>query len=984
MNKKFSATFLALTLITQTTFALSAPTVTVDADSTVVITGTADSNEYLSVVIEKLGKRYFLKNVLTDTDGNYEVSTVLPANIVAQVQVSNKSGEIAKTEVNTTIDTTTPDVEEPEQANESVLLMVDKHTIDEGYVIPGEIVKINYGDTAWSVLQRTLDKYDIDYDYSYSNKYNSIYLEAIDGDGEFDHGTGSGWMYSINGDYLQYGANNAEVYDGDEVIWSYTTNYGEDLGRDVDNDYFDNNNEDDYEDDHLKIPNQEEVFIEVPMNTEEVAIIELNSDLLGELEELLIEIPDEVQKVTLDLNNFDDELPEIKVNRNDITLHIPKGSEITSDEKQFDLFTPNNKNNEFMYDIIDSDEPIVFDKEIKITIPNMSGYDVAWTLDGNQYPIKDKVLETLKLLPITIGSALQINDIRDIRNKDSYFIKDNDNLIITTDYLMDFIIYQSKDMFKDQKDISDWAIEEVDKAAKLGIISGYEDGTFKPQAYITRAEYISILVRALYNGMVASTSAPFNDVKTTDWFKNAVDVAYESGIISGYGGKFNPNDIINREEMAVILNNALNLQYKPVPIGIMDINLTSDWARDDVILAFAHNLIGGVTDKFNPKGAVTREVAAVSLLRAYEYKFENQHMTRSMPPLQIGMSGASSLGLSIVLAQDIATAPVINKEALDILNETAKYLIQNVEEPYFGSVGGEWTVFGLARGTTKVPSSYFNNYYKHIVDIAKEEHKDTKRGWSTKVTETQRLAIAVAAIGKDPTNVGGVNLIDYSFNKGKNMPYLSDEHQELGGRQGLNELVFGLIAMDLLKTPEPLNVQSSRDEIINTIVVEYQKEDGGFSLNKNGKNGEVDITSMTLTALAPYVNTNETVKLAVNKGIDFLANRINITTDQIDTLTGMPSSVTSSCEGISQTIVALCSLDIDPNTDERFVQNGLSLIDMLLEYYVKGGGFVHVKGDDLNQMATEQAHYALVAYERLIYDKAPIYDMTDLIENENK
>ncbi|MCQ4775812.1 hypothetical protein NE634_19420, partial [Lacrimispora saccharolytica] len=79
-----------------------------------------------------------------------------------------------------------------------------------------------------------------------------------------------------------------------------------------------------------------------------------------------------------------------------------------------------------------------------------------------------------------------------------------------------------------------------------------------------------------------------------------------------------------------------------------------------------------------------------------------------------------------------------------------------------------------------------------------------------------------------------------------------------------------------------------------------------------------------------------------------------------------------------QVIVALTAMGIDPNTDSRFVKNGKSVIDALLTYANADESFKHVLKGDANQMATEQAYYALTAYERFTGGKTRLYDMTDV------
>ena len=84
----------------------------------------------------------------------------------------------------------------------------------------------------------------------------------------------------------------------------------------------------------------------------------------------------------------------------------------------------------------------------------------------------------------------------------------------------------------------------------------------------------------------------------------------------------------------------------------------------------------------------------------------------------------------------------------------------------------------------------------------------------------------------------------------------------------------------------------------------------------------------------------------------------------LDETGNFPSQYGASSESVSQVIVALCTLGIDPNTDARFVKNGMSALDGLLGYYVEGGGFKHIHSGKIDGIATEQGYYALAAYFR--------------------
>ena len=85
-------------------------------------------------------------------------------------------------------------------------------------------------ETVWDVLKRVFSKHSMSVDASDNNQYNTIYISSINGLGEFDNGKLSGWMYSVNGVWPDYGCSGYTLHDGDTVVWSYTCDLGRDVG----------------------------------------------------------------------------------------------------------------------------------------------------------------------------------------------------------------------------------------------------------------------------------------------------------------------------------------------------------------------------------------------------------------------------------------------------------------------------------------------------------------------------------------------------------------------------------------------------------------------------------------------------------------------------------------------------------------------------------------------------------------------------------
>ena len=287
---------------------------------------------------------------------------------------------------------------------------------------------------------------------------------------------------------------------------------------------------------------------------------------------------------------------------------------------------------------------------------------------------------------------------------------------------------------------------------------------------------------------------------------------------------------------------------------------------------------------------------------------------------------------------------------LDTIYKTTGDFMATLGTPTVNSTGGEWMVIGLARSGRTVPAGYYDN----AVEYVKAKADANERLHPAKVSDNARVILALTAIGKDVTNVGGHNLL-----KGlDNMDYVQT--------QDINGPIFTLIALDSHNYPTMGDV--TREKLIQ-VILDAQLPDGGWNLS--GENADTDMTAMAIQALAPYYKTNETVKAAVDKALEALSALQR--TDG-----GFGSWGTVNSESCAQVIVALTALGIDPTADSRFVKNGHTVLDALAGFYVTGGGFRHTAGGERNDMATEQGYYALAAYYRFVNGHTRLYDMSDV------
>lgn len=290
--------------------------------------------------------------------------------------------------------------------------------------------------------------------------------------------------------------------------------------------------------------------------------------------------------------------------------------------------------------------------------------------------------------------------------------------------------------------------------------------------------------------------------------------------------------------------------------------------------------------------------------------------------------------------------------------------------PDFGS---EWVILGLARsGYLEKGSKYFNDYYTRVAAYASKATKNAQELGApagalhlVKCTENSRLIIALSALGRDARSVGECDLI---------APY--EKFSWIEG-QGLNSVVFALIALDTVG-------YETKDTTIRQQCISYilgrQLSDGGWNYQEDAATSDPDMTAMSLQALANY-QEQEKVQAAVSAAVGRLSAMQN-----------SDGSYTSyeavNSESISQVIVACAALGIDPHTDSRFVKNGKSAVDALLTFYnTEKRAFHHTMKDkdgnptDVDGMATEQAAYAMTAYQRLMNGKTSLYDMSDVAKD---
>ena len=311
--------------------------------------------------------------------------------------------------------------------------------------------------------------------------------------------------------------------------------------------------------------------------------------------------------------------------------------------------------------------------------------------------------------------------------------------------------------------------------------------------------------------------------------------------------------------------------------------------------------------------------------------------------------------LLLLLAMMLSLAACGKEETQ--LEKTARYLQAQVPEPACTAVGGDWLVFALARSGVKAPQKYFDTYYKNTEEYVASANGVLSR---KKNTEYSRVALALTAIGKDPRNVAGFDLL---------LP-LGDFDETVS--QGVNGAIFALLALDSKNYDIPVNPIASTQATRELYVEEILKREiptGGWALT--GGEPDADVTAMALQALAKY-RADADVSAAVERGVAALA-------DLQEPNGAYTSWGEENSESVSQVIVALTELGISLD-DARFVKNGQTLEQVLLRFAQDDGSFRHTADGKSDEMATEQALYALVSISRVQNGNTTLYDMTDTVQ----
>lgn len=216
-----------------------------------------------------------------------------------------------------------------------------------------------------------------------------------------------------------------------------------------------------------------------------------------------------------------------------------------------------------------------------------------------------------------------------------------------------------------------------------------------------------------------------------------------------------------------------------------------------------------------------------------------------------------------------------------------------------------------------------------------------QKGLYTSATKLSQDILSLIFSGLNPEDFEGYNLLQELYN----FPDLTS--------QRLYAVSYALMVYDSNAYEVPVKANNTREKLVDSLLT-YQNQDGGFALSPR-QESEISTTATAVIALSNYLDRDD-VKSSVRGALSFLQENQN--DDGSFSISGEPNS-----QDLSTVIVALSSLGISAE-DERFVKNGVNIVNSLLSFQLPDGGFALTKGELSSVSATEQAVIALTAAQR--------------------
>ncbi|HWR56394.1 MAG TPA: S-layer homology domain-containing protein [Negativicutes bacterium] len=285
------------------------------------------------------------------------------------------------------------------------------------------------------------------------------------------------------------------------------------------------------------------------------------------------------------------------------------------------------------------DVPLTFDQAVRILIPGQAGKDAGYIRGGTF----TKITNTLSADSQAAGDALAAGG--------DGKIDASGDLVVWTKHFTQFVTYTQtakssgggrggggssstttsttetetvtpgaedaastgSETFKDIT--GHWAFSNIEKLVALKAISGYPDGSFRPDSSITRAEFATVLAKAFK--LTPQSGKTFTDT-ANHWARDYIGAVTAGGIASGYSDSvFGPDDLITREQMAVMIVKAAELSPATGETSFADRGSISEWAQEAMAAAVENKIMTGYPDNtVRPQANATRAEAVTVIVQA--------------------------------------------------------------------------------------------------------------------------------------------------------------------------------------------------------------------------------------------------------------------------------------------------------------------------------------------------------------------------------
>lgn len=399
----------------------------------------------------------------------------------------------------------------------------------------------------------------------------------------------------------------------------------------------------------------------------------------------------------------------------------------------------------------------------------------------------------------------------------------------------------------------------------------------------------------------------------------------------------NPLEKVELEQDTYVLKQyeSIDLNLLVTPANATNQRFTWTYSQDGIVQ---------VTDQITSTPGTMTTTHALSAL-------EQGTVTVTGTPIDDTL-GANAISFTVTVTEASGAEDLdFDRYVTQNIDHSLTYLESELEGYYM--YGSEWNLFTVLRAGGELKQTDLNQFYQSVAE-------KLKSGSRLLPTDYFRIVIALQVMGKDPTDVDGIDVIDRLVNY-SNLDRLSS-----------NMMAYTLMALDTKDYEVPENAKWTRESLLDMILAFQNPENGGFGLSDNKTVG-VDITAMTLQTLAPYNNDQyPQVQAAIEKALSYL--RSEMTTDCGYFVEGDDNACSA-----AQVLTALSVLGIDPlDPANGFTKGPNNLVVKMDQFRLDYGFTTFMNKRQPDTMAAAQIGYALEAYRRFAQGANSLFDMTDV------